>query len=194
MIGQIGPSVRAGNITSLILNAVGSVAGGVCSGVVLCLIGLVAIGLAGTASPRERAILVSAVLGAGALVDMGIHSRPRLGPSRQTPVGWACSLGREGAALAWGFDLGLAVTTRLPFFSLVGVCAFAVLSGSTLLSVLALGAYGAGRAASTVAVVVSSADHGASCTLLGSRAARTRVLLSTASLATALAGFLLALA
>ncbi len=194
MIGQIGPSVRAGSTTSLLLNAAGSVAGGLCSGVVLCLIGLLATGLAGTAGDRERAFIVSGVLCAGSAVDMGLRGRPNLGPSRQTPIGWACSLGREGAALAWGFDLGMAVTTRLPFFSLLGVCAFALLSGSTLLSALALGAYGAGRAASTAAVVASSADHGASCTLIGSRSTQIRLLLSGVALTTALAGFWLALA
>jgi hypothetical protein len=145
-----------------------------------------------TLSTEARIGMSAALLALGGVIDSGAFRRPSFGPSRQTPLLWACSLGRDGAAFAWGFDLGAALTTRLPFFGLIGVLAYVVLSGSVAQSLAIVGAYGLGRALSTAVVITRSSDHSASCTRLGNLARRISVSASGAAIGVAILGLGLA--
>lgn len=194
MIGQIGPSVRAGGKTTLILHVAGNISGALCSGLFLCFVGLLMLSFLPPVSVAGRTAVSASVLAVGAIIDSGIPvERPSFGPKRQTPLLWACSLGRDGAAFAWGMDLGSALTTRLPYLSLVGIVIYAVLSESILQSVVILGSYGLGRSLAAIAVVLRSPDHAASCTRLGELANRFSLAASVAAFGVAVLGMTLGL-
>jgi hypothetical protein len=161
MIGQIGPLVQVGSGTK---SAAAHIAGGVAGGAVAGLILGVAGALASDVLPDisvGAAVMVGALGIWAALADLGVVRSMGL-RDRQTPQDWQCVLGRTGAAFGWGVDVGLGVTTRLPYLSLVTLFAIAALSGSILASTSILAAYGLGK---TLGVVVLSGrgDPGRTC-------------------------------
>jgi hypothetical protein len=185
MIGQIGPSVRAGSRTTVVLHVLGGLLGGVCAGAVLGLFGIVLASLLGT---PFRVLIVSMILLLAGAADLGFIPGRRLWLKRQTPLIWGCAFGTNGAAFAWGFDLATAITTRLPVVSLTGVVAFAFVSGSAIQSIAVLGLYGVVRAAAAMAVVTAARDHGAACSRLSKRAEPLSVAIGLLGVALAVVG------
>jgi hypothetical protein len=157
---------------------------------VLGLLGVILASLLGT---PFRVVLVSAIFLVAGAADLGLIPGRRLGLTRQTPLIWACAFGRNGAAFAWGFDLATAITTRLPVVSLVGIVAFAFLSGSEIQSIVVLGLYGVVRAATAMAVVTTARDHGAACSRLSKRAEPLSVAIGLLGIALAVFGIASAL-
>ena len=74
-------------------------------------------------------IVVPAALIYAALVDLGLLPVRSLTWVRQTPGDWTCSMGHYPGIFAWGFDLGLGVTTRIPYQTLLVVPLSAFLVG-----------------------------------------------------------------
>ena len=102
-------------------------------------------------------IVVPAALVYAASVDLGAPMR-QLTWVRQTPGDWPCSMGHYPGIFAWGFDLGLGVTTRIPYQSLFVVPLSAFLVGDMASAVAITTAYGAARALAVVAAVTSAND------------------------------------
>lgn len=154
MIGQIGPLVQAGaHKQAMALHVLGGVAGGIVLGVPLAVIGAIVNALMPAAGITGIAVLVGASLLILGSVDAGIMARPYLEITRQTPQNWACAMGREPAALAWGFDLALLFTTRIPFQSALALPLLVVLLDNPLAAVSVCMTYGAVRAAAAMSVV-----------------------------------------
>jgi hypothetical protein len=94
-------------------------------------------------------LLVVAMLAVVAVAsDMGWTRAPLLQPLRQTRDVWAGSYGRLAAAVLWGFDLGLVVTTRFTFAGVWVLMSSAVLVRDPLLGSGLLLSYWLGRTAS----------------------------------------------
>jgi hypothetical protein len=156
MVAQIGPLVQVGDRFRIAVNHIaGGMAGGLTTGVLL---GLVTVLLhAVLAWPREAIVVVLGVVLAGAFAaDASLVRIRPLGLRRQTPRTWSCSFGEVAGAFAWGFDLGLALTTRLTTYAVVVLPVFAVLSGSFALTCLVFFVYGTTRAAVVVGVAAGS--------------------------------------
>jgi hypothetical protein len=156
MVAQIGPLVQAGDRFRIAANHIaGGMAGGLTIGVVfgLCTILLHVV----LAWPRSVIVVVLGLVLAGAFAaDASLVRIRPLGLRRQTPRSWSCSFGEAAGAFAWGFDLGLALTTRLTTYAVVVLPVFAVLSGSFLLTCLVFFVYGTARAAVVVGVAARS--------------------------------------
>ena len=159
MVGQIGPLVQVGRKrTALALHVLGGVAGGLAIGIVLGFLGVLLRAAIGDALDTVFVIVVPAALIYAALVDLGILPVRSLTWVRQTPGDWTCSMGHYPGIFAWGFDLGLGVTTRIPYQTLLVVPLSAFLVGDMGTAVAITTAYGAARALAVVAAVTSAKD------------------------------------
>lgn len=184
MIGKIGPLVQAGLTSKLspLLHLLGGALGGLVTGVALAFVGVV---LAQTAPDFK--VLAAGSLGLLAawtgLVDLRCLRGPRLERTRQTPGSWDCSLGERPAMFAWGFDLGLGVTTRLPYHSLLVLLAFALLSGQFWTPVLVMALYGIARTSVVWGTVLAAGPRFAeACTLYNKRQETLRLLVGAMSM------------
>src|SRR6476661_3485610 len=122
MVGQIGPLVQVGRKnTALALHVLGGIAGGLAIGVVLGFLGVVLRAAIGDALDTVFVVVVPAALIYAASVDLGLLPVRPITWVRQTPGDWPCSMGHYPGIFAWGFDLGLGVTTRIPYQSLLVV-------------------------------------------------------------------------
>jgi hypothetical protein len=158
MVGQIGPLVQVGGKkTALALHVVGGILGGLTIGVLLGFAGMLLRSAIGDALDTVFVIVVPAALVYAASVDLGAPMR-QLTWVRQTPGDWPCSMGHYPGIFAWGFDLGLGVTTRIPYQSLLVVPLSAFLVGDMASAVAITTAYGAARALAVVAAVTSAND------------------------------------
>jgi hypothetical protein len=158
MVGQIGPLVQVGGKkTALALHVVGGILGGLTIGVLLGFAGMLLRSAIGDALDTVFVIVVPAALVYAASVDLGVPMR-QLTWVRQTPGDWPCSMGHYPGIFAWGFDLGLGVTTRIPYQSLLVVPLSAFLVGDMASAVAITTAYGAARALAVVAAVTSAND------------------------------------
>jgi hypothetical protein len=159
MVGQIGPLVQVGRRrTALALHVLGGVAGGLAIGIVLGFLGLVLRAAIGDALDTVFLIVVPAALIYAALVDLGVLPVRSLTWVRQTPGDWPCSMGHYPGIFAWGFDLGLGITTRIPYQTLLVVPLSAFLIGDLGTAIAITTAYGAARALAVVAAVTSAKD------------------------------------
>ena len=159
MVGQIGPLVQVGRKkTALALHVLGGVAGGLAIGVVLGFLGVLLRAAIGDALETVFLIVVPSALIYAALVDLGLLPVRSLTWVRQTPGDWTCSMGHYPGIFAWGFDLGLGVTTRIPYQTLLVVPLSAFLVGDLGTAVAITTAYGAARALAVVAAVTSAKD------------------------------------
>ena len=171
MVGQIGPLVQVGRKkTALALHVLGGLLGGATIGVALGFLGvLLHLALGGTLH-TVFAIVVPAALLYAASVDLGIAPLPQITSERQTPGAWPCALGHYPGIFGWGFDLGLGVTTRIPYQSLLVLPLAAMLSGSLAAAVAIMAAYGAFRALAVVtAVLAAGGDFTAVCDVIQTR-------------------------
>jgi hypothetical protein len=157
MVGQIGPLVQVGRRkTALALHVLGGVAGGATIGVVLGVGGLLLrIALGGTLD-TVFAVVVPLALVYAASVDMGLLPVRQITSERQTPGSWPCALGHYPGIMSWGFDLGLGISTRIPYQSLLVLPVAALLSGNLGTSVAIMAVYGAARATAVVAAVAGA--------------------------------------
>jgi hypothetical protein len=158
MVGQIGPLVQVGRRrTALGLHVLGGIVGGATIGVLLGFVGLLLRAAVGDAIDTVFLVVVPAALVYAAAADLGLLRVRPLTSERQTPSSWPCSLGHYPGIFAWGFDLGLAVSTRIPYQSLLVLPLAAVLSGNLVAAVAIMATYGAARSLAVVAAV-STAD------------------------------------
>ena len=114
---------------------------------------------------------VTAALLYAASVDLGLLRLPHITWVRQTPGSWPCSMGHYPGIFAWGFDLGLGVTTRIPYQTTLVVPLAALLCGDLATAVAITTVYGAARALAVVAAVesVSGTDYAAACDVIQER-------------------------
>lgn len=171
MVGKIGPLVQVGRRrTALGLHVLGGVAGGAVIGVVLGFAGLLLRAGMGDTLDTVFVVVVAGALLYAALVDLGLlHVRP-ITWERQTPGSWPCALGHYPGIFGWGFDLGLGVTTRIPYQSLLVIPLVALLAGNLAMAVVITTMYGASRALAVVAAVsMSGEDYAATCDAIQSR-------------------------
>ncbi len=161
MIGQIGPLGQGGPKLRRTLSAhlLGGALGGGLAGVFLGSLGVVFAHL--WPSGQRLALLVGLPILCLYLgcVDLGLIQRIRVTPSRQTPQSWKCSLGSNGACIAWGADLGSGLTTRASYQGSLLIPAFAVLAGSLVLGVAIMVLHGLTRAALVTLTLQSSGDR-----------------------------------
>ncbi|HET8570232.1 MAG TPA: hypothetical protein VFM93_14725 [Candidatus Limnocylindria bacterium] len=115
---------------------------------------------------REAAWLAFvSLLAYAALADLGVLRR--FTGARQTPGLWLCTLGAGGGVTAWGFDLGLGFTTRLPYQAVGALLAFALLNGDFAASVFVMAVYGATRSAGVVvAILCAQKAHDDACRVI----------------------------
>jgi hypothetical protein len=82
-----------------------------------------------------------------------------------------CFFGPAAGVFTWGFDLGTALTTKLPLRSVAVLPVFAVLSGSLFWSVAVMATFGLFRTLTVAVGIVMSdrADDGMEeqCSLIG---------------------------
>jgi hypothetical protein len=173
MVGQIGPLVQVGKRrTALALHVLGGALGGVTIGVVLGFAGLVLRAVLGDTLDTVFVIIVPLALLYAASVDIGVLRVRPITSERQTPGAWPCALGNYPGIFGWGFDLGLAVTTRIPYQTLLVLPLAAVLSGNLATAVAIMGVYGTARALAVVAAVSGAGeDFAAACDTIQERAA-----------------------
>ena len=159
MVGQIGPLVQVGRRrTALALHVVGSIAGGEAIGVLLGFVGLLLRAVLGDTLDTVFLVGVPASLVYAASGDLGLLPVPQITSERQTPSSWPCSLGHYPGIFAWGFDLGLGISTRIPYQSLLVVPLAALLVGDLGKAVAITAAYGAARALAVVIAVSTAGD------------------------------------
>src|SRR6266700_3775940 len=178
MVGQIGPLVQVGRRrTALALHLLGGAAGGALIGVAL-----------GDTLDTVFVVAVPAALAYAASVDLGLLRIRQLTWQRQTPGDWPCSLGHYPGIFAWGFDLGLGLTTRIPYQSLLVLPLAAVLVGSFPAAVAITTVYGASRALAVVAAVSAGGDDfPATCDVIQKRLFSLKTLVGAAALVLAAA-------
>lgn len=188
MVGQIGPLVQVGRKkTALAFHVLGGLVGGALLGVFLGFFGVVLAEIFGTGLDRAFAIIVPLTLAYAGLTDLGYLRLTYFSRMRQTPGSWPCALGHYPAMFAWGFDLGLGVTTRFAHQAVLVVPIAAVLTGSMWAAVAISAAYGGARA---LAVVISisqagSQDFAAVCDRIQERTYGYKRLVGVAALVTA---------
>src|ERR1044071_6300187 len=159
MVAQIGPLVQVGRRkTALALHVLGGVTGGAVIGVLLGLGGLLLRALLGDAVDTVFLVVVPAALVYAACADAGLLPVRQITSERQTPSSWPCSLGHYPGIFAWGFDLGLGISTRIPYQSLLVVPLAALLVGDLAKAVAITAAYGAARALAVVIAVSTAGD------------------------------------
>jgi hypothetical protein len=171
MVGQIGPLVQVGRRrTALALHVLGGVSGGAAIGVLLGFAGLLLRAALGDTLDTIFLVAVPAALVYTASVDLGLLPVRQITSERQTPSSWPCSLGHYPGIFAWGFDLGLGISTRIPYQTLIVVPLAAVLAGDLAKAVVLTAAYGAARAlAVVVAVSTAGDDFAAACDAIQTR-------------------------
>jgi hypothetical protein len=172
MVGQIGPLVQVGRKkTALAVHVLGGIAGGATIGLLLGFVGLLLRGALGSTLDTVFIVVVPAALLYAASVDLGLLKVRHLTWVRQTPGSWPCALGHYPGIFSWGFDLGLGVTTRIPYQSTLVVPLAALLCGDLATAVAITTTYGAARALAVVAAVESVAgdDYGAACDAIQER-------------------------
>jgi hypothetical protein len=171
MVAQIGPLVQVGRRrTALALHVFGGVAGGAAIGVLLGFAGLLLRVALGDTLDTVFLVAVPAALVYAASVDLGLLRVPQITSERQTPSSWPCSLGHYPGIFAWGFDLGLGISTRIPYQSLLVVPLAALLVGDLAKAVAITAAYGAARAlAVVIAVSTAGDDFAAACDAIQTR-------------------------
>jgi hypothetical protein len=171
MVGQIGPLVQVGRRkTALALHVVGGIAGGLTIGVLLGFGGVLLRAALGDTLDTIFLIVVPAALIYTASVDLGLLPVRSLTWVRQTPGDWPCSMGHYPGIFGWGFDLGLGITTRIPYQTLLVVPLSALLVGNMAAAVAITTAYGAARALAVVAAVTSAnEDFPAVCDRISER-------------------------
>jgi hypothetical protein len=171
MVAQIGPLVQVGRRkTALALHVLGGLAGGATIGVVLGFAGLLLRAALGERLDTVFVIVVPAALLYAAAVDLGVLRVRPLTWERQTPGSWPCALGHYPGIFGWGFDLGLGITTRIPYQSLLVIPLAAFLSGNLGTAVAITVVYGASRALAVVAAVsVAGEDYAGACDAIQSR-------------------------
>jgi len=189
MVGQIGPLVQVGRRrTALALHLVGGAAGGALIGVVLGFAGLLLRAALGDTLDTVFAVAVPVALACAASVDLGLLRVRQLTWQRQTPGDWPCSLGHYPGIFAWGFDLGLGLTTRIPYQSLLVLPLAAVLVGNFPAAVAITTVYGASRALAVVAAVSAGGDDfPATCDVIQKRLFSFKALVGAAALVLAVA-------
>ena len=159
MVGQIGPLVQVGRKnTALALHVVGGILGGLTIGVLLGFGGVLLRAALGDTLDTIFLIVVPAALIYTASVDLGLLPVRSLTWVRQTPGDWPCSMGHYPGIFAWGVDLGMGITTRIPYQTLLVVPLSALLVGNMAAAVAITTAYGAARALAVVAAVTSAND------------------------------------
>jgi hypothetical protein len=171
MVAQIGPLVQVGRRrTALAFHVLGGVAGGAAIGVLLGFGGLLLRAALGDTLDTIFLVAVPAALVYTASVDLGLLRVRQITSERQTPSSWPCSLGHYPGIFAWGFDLGLGISTRIPYQSLLVVPLAALLVGDLAKAVAITAAYGAARAlAVVVAVSTAGDDFAAACDAIQTR-------------------------
>jgi hypothetical protein len=158
MVGQIGPLVQVGRKkTALAFHVLGGLVGGALLGVFLGFLGVVLAELFDNGLSIAFAIVIPVALAYAGLTDLGYLRLTYFSRIRQTPGSWPCALGHYPAMFAWGFDLGLGVTTRFAHQAVLVVPLAAVLTGSMWAAVAITAAYGGARA---LAVVISISRAG----------------------------------
>lgn len=173
MIGQIGPLVKAGMWHQIAIpHCLGGLAGGAVAGLYAGLLSLLVVSIGVVSAPMASTGLVILLVGA-ALLDLANVTERLPGLGRQTPGLWSCTLGPSGAATAWGFDLGMGLTTRLPGLGLVFLLAAAAFH-SPIASVLAAATFGLARSAFVVAAAIAPGDIGVTASTLARSAGRVR--------------------
>ena len=189
MVGQIGPLVQVGRRrTALALHLLGGAAGGALIGVALGLAGLLLRAAVGDMLDTVFVVAIPAALAYAASVDLGLLRGRQLTWQRQTPGDWPCSLGHYPGIFAWGFDLGLGLTTRIPYQSLLVLPLAAVLVGSFPAAVAITTVYGASRALAVVAAVSAGGDDfPATCDVIQKRLFSLKTLVGGAALVLAAA-------
>lgn len=188
MVGQIGPLVQVGKKkTALAFHVLGGLAGGATLGVALGFVGvLLAAALGGSLDPLFAIGVPLALVYAG-LTDLGILRIAYLTRTRQTPGSWPCALGHYPGMFAWGYDLGLGVTTRMPHQAVLVLPIAAVLTGSLWGAIAVSAAYGTARALAVVIAVASArdGDFSAACDAIQDRVGALKRFVGAAALATA---------
>jgi hypothetical protein len=171
MVGQIGPLVQVGKKkTALALHVVGGLAGGAALGVLLGFGGLLLRAALGDALNTLFVVVVTAALVYASAVDLGVLRVRPLTWERQTPGSWPCSMGHYPGILAWGFDLGVGITTRIPYQSLLVLPVGALFAGDLATAVAITAVYGASRALAVVAAVSTAGDDfAAACDAIQAR-------------------------
>ena len=187
MVGQIGPLVQVGRRrTALALHVLGGATGGALIGIVLGFGGLLLRAALGDTLDNVFAFAVPAALVYAALVDLGLLPVAPVTAERQTPGSWPCSLGHYPGIFGWGFDLGLGITTRIPYQSLLVLPLAALLSGSLPEAVAITTVYGASRALAVVAAISAGGDDfPAACNAIQTRVMSLKALVGVAALALA---------
>lgn len=188
MIGQIGRLVEAGidhSRRAFALHLLGEITGSVVLAAALAAAGMVLYVLDRNLASAALALGIPALLVLAAASDAGLIGHT-LTSDRQTPGAWSCVFGSGLVPLAWGFHLGLVLTTRIPYQSVWVLVAFGMLSGSFWLSLLVLGLYCTSRGAAVWMVAARDTSNVAeSCTLVNSWADRLRSAVAAASVALA---------
>lgn len=137
------PSVE--NVSQLALHALGLVIGGASVGAIA---GGVGSALLELVHPRIVAGLVGLLLGAYALVELGVLRLPVLGRHWQVPRFWQTHATPRAAYFAYGLLLGVGFLTIAPYAALTSVFVLQVASASVLPGAAVGATYGLGRAAS----------------------------------------------
>ncbi|HEY6151725.1 MAG TPA: hypothetical protein VIW19_14480 [Gaiellaceae bacterium] len=184
MVGQIGPLVQVGRRrTALALHLLGGATGGALIGLVLGFAGLLLRAALGDTLDAVFAVAVPAALAYAASVDLGLLPIRQLTWERQTPGSWPCSLGHYPGIFAWGLDLGLGLTTRIPYQSLLVLPLAALLAGNLPTAVAITTVYGVSRAFAVVAAVSAGGDDfPATCDVIQKRVFSLKSLVGAAAL------------
>jgi hypothetical protein len=184
MVGQIGPLVQVGRRrTALALHLLGGATGGALIGLVLGFAGLLLRAALGDTVDAVFAVAVPAALAYAASVDLGLLPIRQLTWERQTPGSWPCSLGHYPGIFAWGLDLGLGLTTRIPYQSLLVLPLAALLAGNLATAVAITTVYGVSRAFAVVAAVSAGGDDfPATCDVIQKRVFSLKSLVGAAAL------------
>ena len=184
MVGQIGPLVQVGRRrTALALHLLGGATGGALIGLVLGFAGLLLRAALGDTVDAVFAVAVPAALAYAASVDLGLLPIRQLTWERQTPGSWPCSLGHYPGIFAWGLDLGLGLTTRIPYQSLLVLPLAALLAGNLAAAVAITTVYGVSRAFAVVAAVSAGGDDfPATCDVIQKRVFSLKSLVGAAAL------------
>src|SRR6184192_3446106 len=171
MVGQIGPLVQVGRRrTALALHVLGGATGGALIGILLGLGGLLLRTGLGDTLDTVFVVVVPAALVYAASVDLGLLRVSPVTTQRQTPGSWPCSLGQYPGIFSWGFDLGLGVTTRIPYQSLLVLPIAALLAGDLAAAVAIMAVYGASRALAVAATIsAAGSDYPAACDAIQTR-------------------------
>ena len=171
MVAQIGPLVQVGRKkTALAFHVLGGLVGGAAIGVVLGFAGLLLRAALGDVLDTVFVIVVPAALLYAAAVDLGVLRVRPITWERQTPGSWPCALGHYPGIFGWGVDLGLGITTRIPYQSLLVIPLAAFLSGNLGTAVAITAVYGVSRALAVVAAVsVAGEDYVGACDAIQSR-------------------------